>query len=183
MRLLPLRFPPPPYPIPGQSPSSGREVTITEYDLERVAVLFGTAKSLGTVFNPQQDALLTRVFDDHLRGTLADLRARLGRESDDSLRQSHVLVVSVAAQRVWRDGGVVSASPPIRLPPFLCLHPDHPFGCASLARRVQAKFTLYDICYQQLLEYGASLNNEFGYVPRQCVPAWGVGQRQPRRRR
>ncbi len=82
-----------------QALSGDHEITITEYDLERVAVLFGAAKSLGTVFNPQQDALLTRVFDEHLRGTLADLRARLTRETDDSMRQSHMLLVRARRDR------------------------------------------------------------------------------------
>jgi hypothetical protein len=69
-------------------------VSIADTDLEHVAVLFGEVKSAG-VFNPVQDQLLARVFDEHLRGTMAQLRLELDRVGPDTpvLRDCQVLMV------------------------------------------------------------------------------------------
>jgi hypothetical protein len=69
-----------------------REVTLTELDLERVAVLFGSIKAL----NPRpasDDARLTELFDAHIRRVMSELRTRLDSQSDAYLRQSEILAV------------------------------------------------------------------------------------------
>ena len=58
-------------------------------------MLYGELKSVGPL-NPVQDQLLARVFDEHLRGTMAALRLELDRLQGDTpiLRDCHVLMVS-----------------------------------------------------------------------------------------
>jgi hypothetical protein len=73
---------------------SVREVSLTEGDLEAVAVLFGGIKSVRGPTTPADDLKLTQTFDAHVRSVMAKLKDRLEGMTDPFLRQSEIVMVN-----------------------------------------------------------------------------------------
>ena len=87
-----------------------REVTMTEGDLEGVAVLFGALKALSGLQSPLDDARLASVFDNHVRTVIQGLKSSLDELTDPFLRQAQILAVRCRGPRrcrvpVWCPAG------------------------------------------------------------------------------
>lgn len=74
-------------------PAGVREVSLTESDLESVAVLYGGLKSIRTRLSPEDDARLTDKFDGHIRAVMGSLQSRLDALSDPFQRQAEIIMV------------------------------------------------------------------------------------------
>ena len=122
-----------------------REVSLTEGDLESVAVLFGGIKSLRGKLSTADDARLTAQFDGHIRNAMGQLKDKLDELTDPFERQAEIVMVSAC------DAAFVKS-----LVSF-------PFVHCTYAR-VQAKYRLYDICYQESVEFASLQSREFGSV-------------------
>lgn len=68
-----------------------REVSLTEEDLETVAVLYGSVKALYGELSAEQDASLTQKFDSAVSGALHSLSDRIAHDEDPHVRQAAIL--------------------------------------------------------------------------------------------
>jgi hypothetical protein len=77
----------------GDVPVVVREVTMTEGDVEAVAVLFGALRGVATRSVGGDDTAAAAVFDGHVKTVVAGLKNRLESVRDPFLRQSEILAV------------------------------------------------------------------------------------------
>lgn len=67
------------------------DVSLTEEDLEAIAVLYGGVKALHGVLPPDEDERLTATFDGAVSDALRGLSERIARDEDTHLRQAAIL--------------------------------------------------------------------------------------------
>eukprot|EP01029_Cantina_marsupialis_P007920 TRINITY_DN1903_c0_g1_i1.p1 TRINITY_DN1903_c0_g1~~TRINITY_DN1903_c0_g1_i1.p1 ORF type:complete len:660 (+),score=241.96 TRINITY_DN1903_c0_g1_i1:96-2075(+) len=72
--------------------AGAKEVTMTQQDLESVAVLYGAIRALHGTLSREEDSRMTAAFDNHVQTIMKDLGSKLDQLEDPFMRQSEILM-------------------------------------------------------------------------------------------